>query len=61
MRAGGLMVLLAVAAAAQVAIQGDTVYTMAGPPVANGVVLIRNGKIERVGPDSQSCLEWSCG
>jgi len=32
------------------AIQGDIVYTMAGEPIANGVVLVRDGKIDRVGP-----------
>ena len=40
-------------AAAQVAVRGETVYTMAGPPIRDGVVLIRDGKIERVGPASQ--------
>ncbi len=35
---------------AQVAIQGETVYTMAGDPIEDGVVLIREGKIERIGP-----------
>ena len=38
---------------AQVAVRGETVYTMAGPPISDGVVLIRNGKIERVGPASR--------
>ena len=39
---------------AQVAIRGETVYTMAGAPIRNGVVLIgRDGKIERVGPASE--------
>lgn len=39
---------------AQVAVRGETVYTMAGPAITDGVVLIgRNGKIERVGPASQ--------
>jgi imidazolonepropionase-like amidohydrolase len=38
---------------AQVAIRGETVYTMAGAPIRNGVVLIgRDGKIEQVGPAS---------
>lgn len=36
---------------AQVAIRGETVHTMAGAPITDGVVLIgRDGKIERVGP-----------
>jgi imidazolonepropionase-like amidohydrolase len=32
-----------------VAVRGETVYTMAGPMIRDGVVLIRDGKIERVG------------
>lgn len=32
--------------------RGETVYTMAGAPVRDGVVLIREGKIERVGAAS---------
>jgi imidazolonepropionase-like amidohydrolase len=31
------------------AVRGETVYTMAGQPIRDGVVLIRGGKIERVG------------
>ncbi|HEY8105573.1 MAG TPA: hypothetical protein VIE46_05655, partial [Gemmatimonadales bacterium] len=48
----GLVALLAAApAAAQVAVKGETMYTMAGAPIRNGVVLVgREGKIERVGP-----------
>lgn len=34
---------------AQVAVRGETVYTMAGQPITDGVVLMREGKIERVG------------
>ncbi|HUP45449.1 MAG TPA: amidohydrolase family protein [Thermoanaerobaculia bacterium] len=46
-----LFVLLCCAAASaqQLAIVGETVYTMAGNPISNGVVLVRDGKIERVG------------
>ncbi|HEX8354420.1 MAG TPA: hypothetical protein VF611_16060, partial [Pyrinomonadaceae bacterium] len=32
-----------------IAVRGETVYTMAGQPIRDGVVLIRDGKIERVG------------
>src|SRR5438105_3442764 len=39
---------------AQVAIQGDTVYTMAGAPLRNAVVLLRDGRIEKVGPAAQT-------
>lgn len=45
-----LALLLAVPARAQLAIRGETVYTMAGAPLSDGVVLVRDGKIERVGP-----------
>jgi imidazolonepropionase-like amidohydrolase len=50
--AAGLLALLATAPlAAQIAVRADTVYTMAGAPIPNGVVLIgKDGKIEAVGP-----------
>lgn len=38
---------------AQVAVRGETVYTMAGEPIKDGVVLITNGKIERIGAAGQ--------
>ncbi len=34
---------------AQIAVKGETVWTMAGGPISNGVVLIKDGKIEAVG------------
>jgi imidazolonepropionase-like amidohydrolase len=37
---------------AQLAVRGETVYTMTGQPISNGVVLINNGKITAVGPAS---------
>jgi len=40
------------ALAQQLAVRGETIYTMAGPAIRDGVVLIRDGKIERVGPAS---------
>ncbi len=43
-----LLAALAPMASAQIAIQGETVYTMAGVPLKNAVVLVRDGKIERV-------------
>lgn len=39
-------------AAAQLAIRGETVYTMAGPPIKDGVVLTEGNCITRVGPAS---------
>jgi imidazolonepropionase-like amidohydrolase len=44
-----LLLLIAPALRAQVAVKGEIVYTMAGEPIRNGVVLTRGGKIERVG------------
>ncbi len=37
----------------QIAVKGETVWTMAGEPISNGVVLIKAGKIEAVGPAAQ--------
>ncbi|MBN9383003.1 MAG: amidohydrolase family protein [Chitinophagaceae bacterium] len=34
---------------AQIAVKGDKVYTMAGEVLTNGVVLLKDGKIEKVG------------
>ena len=49
-----LVVLLsAVSARAQIAVRGETVHTMAGASIRDGVVLVRGGKIERVGPASE--------
>ena len=42
--------LVAPTVSAQIAVRGGKVYTMAGPPIENGVVVIRNGKIAEVGP-----------
>lgn len=38
---------------AQVAVRGKIVHTMAGAPIQDGVVVIRDGKIVQVGPASQ--------
>jgi imidazolonepropionase-like amidohydrolase len=38
---------------AQIAVKGETVYTMSGNPITNGVVLIKAGKIEQVGSTSR--------
>ncbi len=44
---------LLLTAAAQLAVKGETVWTMTGEPIKNGVVLINNGKIEAVGSEAQ--------
>lgn len=43
------LLLFSFTSEAQIAVKGETVYTMAGAPISNGVVLINDGKIERVG------------
>jgi imidazolonepropionase-like amidohydrolase len=40
----------AMAADGAIAIRGDTVHTMAGPAITDGVVLIEAGRIRQVGP-----------
>lgn len=45
-----LAALFAGATNAQTAVRGDLVYTMAGEPIENGVVLIEDGRIRAVGP-----------
>ena len=39
--------------AGDIAVRGETVYTMAGAPLKDGVVIVRGGRIERVGPASE--------
>jgi imidazolonepropionase-like amidohydrolase len=47
------IVLFAIGIQAQIAIKGETVWTMTGEPIQNGVVLVSNGKIEAVGTAAQ--------
>lgn len=39
----------ALLAKAQIAIKAEKIYTVAGNPITNGIVLVKNGKIENVG------------
>jgi imidazolonepropionase-like amidohydrolase len=48
-----LLVLSAPSLKAQVAVRGETVYSMSGSAIKDGVVVIRDGKIEQIGPASQ--------
>lgn len=50
---------LLISASAQVAIKGETVYTMEGQPIKNGVVLTAGGKITAVGPTSSISIPTS--
>lgn len=45
---------------AQVAIKGELVYTMAGEPIVNGIVLIRDGKIVAVGTSEEVIIPDHC-
>jgi imidazolonepropionase-like amidohydrolase len=48
----GIALVLSLApreADAQIAVRGDVVHTVAGPDITDGVVLVRDGRIERVG------------
>ena len=47
-----IILVTAMASLGQIAVRGNTVWTMAGDPISNGVVLIKDGKIEAVGPES---------
>lgn len=48
------ILIITVAAQAQIAVRGETIWTMTGgTPITNGVVLINNGKIEAVGTAAQ--------
>jgi imidazolonepropionase-like amidohydrolase len=44
---------LPLTARAQIAVKGETVWTMAGEPIQNGIVLVNRGKIEAVGTANQ--------
>jgi len=48
-----ILLSLVPAVQAQLAVRGDTVYTMAGSAIRDSVVLVRDGRIERVGPASR--------
>ncbi|MGK7371007.1 MAG: amidohydrolase family protein [Candidatus Halalkalibacterium sp. M3_1C_030] len=59
-----VLLILPFPAVAQIAVKGETVYTMNGETLTNGVVLVKDGKIERVGsatrisiPDSYTVYE----
>lgn len=41
---------------AQIAVKGETIWTMEGAPITNGVILIKNGKIEAVGTAAQVAI-----
>lgn len=51
-----LLVAPPATAAETLAVRGATVHTMAGPPLADGVVVIENGKIRAVGPAATTAV-----
>lgn len=61
-----LLVTAAVPCHAQVAVRGQLVYTMTGPPIEDGIVVVKEGKISAIGaaadiqvPDGFRVLEAS--
>ncbi len=46
-------ILTTLTASAQLAVQGETIHTMEGDPIADGVILIESGKITAVGSASE--------
>jgi imidazolonepropionase-like amidohydrolase len=48
---GSLLVPAEALAAGRFALKGGTIYTMAGPPLRNGVLLVNDGKVEKAGND----------
>ncbi|MDA7978034.1 MAG: amidohydrolase family protein [Pirellulales bacterium] len=55
----GALVSQATPAAAQVAVRGKIVHTMAGDPIADGVVIVTDGKISAVGSADQIAIPES--
>jgi imidazolonepropionase-like amidohydrolase len=52
----GLALSPLVATGADLAIRADTVYPVSGPPISDGVVLVDSGRIEWVGPASETAI-----
>ena len=46
-------ILIMQSAIAQIAVKGETVYTVTGETIKNGVVLIKDGKITKVGEEAK--------
>ncbi len=47
---GAALIIALPASAQDIAVRGETLYTMAGEPITDGVVVIENGVISAVGP-----------
>ncbi|MCO6510454.1 MAG: amidohydrolase family protein [Aridibacter famidurans] len=47
-----LLLLVSTNVVGQIAVRGETIYTMDGRVIKDGVILTKNGKIEAVGPES---------
>lgn len=49
----GIIFIFSINIFSQIAVKGETVWTMNGEPITNGVILVNNGKIEAVGTAAQ--------
>ena len=47
------LILVGQSTSAQIAVKGETIYTVSGKTIKDGVVLIENGKITKVGTASK--------
>lgn len=54
------LLLFTVSLHAQLAVKGETVYTMAGDPITDGIVLINQGKIAAVGKAGEVAIPADC-
>ena len=47
------LILVVQSSTAQIAVKGKTIYTLTGETIKNGIILIENGKITKVGTASK--------
>lgn len=58
--AAGALAAPASLPAQEIAIHAGLIHTLAGPPIQDGVILIRNGVIEAIGPAKEIQIPMAC-